>query len=220
MSYVQYMDTFHLSMALGELRRVMNRTIRVLVGVVLWICVASASVAAREPGAGAVLYTTIQGTEYMLLADHKNNRRGWASMGGRLDGDAPIDAAAREIEEETNGVLQRDWVRTQLETARSHREEDGNWHYTTYFLKIPYTPAVTFEVTAPPNTLKGTDERGPYTWLPVGEVLKALAKYARDKDGIAFPQQYLPVNHQSDKYWDRFIESLARVKEARGLPWN
>ncbi len=198
----------------------MRRIVEFIGGTILLICASGTSDAANKPGAGALLFTTIQGTHYVLLADHKHGRRGWASFGGRLEKQSPIDAAAREVEEETKGILKREWVRSQLEKAKSHRERDGEWHYTTYVLQIPYTPAITFEATIPPKYLKGAQERGPYTWIPAAELMKALKKYRNGKSNISFPRRYLPQKPLTDRYWDRFLQSMDKLDEAGKLPWD
>ncbi len=185
----------------------------------LFILFVSSHVSGRESGAGGVLYTTIQGTTYLLLADHTYNKRGWAAFGGRLDGQSPITAAAREIEEETNGVVNRNWTIKQLPSSPVHTVRDGTWHYTMYFLEIPFKPAVQFTSANPPVSLKGTRERGPYTWVKLSVVMSALDQYRSGKELVKLPDESLPPNRKSSWFWPVFLNSLDLAEKQGIFPW-
>ncbi len=53
--------------------------------VLIFLAVAVPGVVLAD-GAGVIAYTKIQGKTYVLLADHPDINRGWATFGGRLDG--------------------------------------------------------------------------------------------------------------------------------------
>jgi 8-oxo-dGTP pyrophosphatase MutT (NUDIX family) len=174
---------------------------------------------AREPGAGGVLYTTIQGSTYVLLADHRYNNRGWAAFGGRLDGQSPIRAAAREIEEETNGLVDRKWAIEQLSSSPFYMIRDGSWHYTMYFLEVPFKPAVQFTSTKPSIDLEGAKERGPYSWIPLSTVIKAMKQYRLGVELVSVPSEYLPSNRRSSWFWPVFLSSLNQADNDGVFPW-
>ena len=194
-----------------------NKKLIVLTSLILLIVSGYAS--ARQPGAGGVLYTTIQGSTYLLLADHRHSNRGWAAFGGRLDGQSPIEAAAREIEEETNGVVERNWTIERLPTAPSHTVRDGTWYYTMYFLEIPFKPAIQFTSTKPTGNLRGAGERGPYSWVPLNVVMKALEQYRSGVTSVSVPDEYLPSNRRSSWFWRVFLSSLDQADKHGMFPW-
>lgn len=194
-----------------------RKKLSILLGLLIFTWSSYAS--ARESGAGGVLYTTIQGSTYVLLADHKYNNRGWAAFGGRLDGQSPIRAAAREIEEETNGLVNRKWAIEQLSSSPSSTVRDGTWHYTMYFLEISFKPAVQFTSTKPPESLKGADERGPYSWVPLSVLREAMEQYQAGVESVPVPYEYLPSSRNSTWFWGVFLSSLSQADNNGLSPW-
>ena len=179
----------------------------------------SSNAGAGESGAGGVLYTNIQGSTYILLADHKKNKRGWASFGGRLDQQTPMEAAAREIEEETNGLITKDWALKKIPNAPSYTVTRESSFYTMYFLEVPFKPAIQFTSTKVSKNNKGFDERGPYTWIPVQVLENALSNYKNKKSKVSMPSEYLPPSKKTSWFWKRFISSLYKAEKDGVLPW-
>ncbi|MCP3932704.1 MAG: NUDIX domain-containing protein [Bacteroidetes bacterium] len=174
---------------------------------------------AGNSGAGGVLYTNIQGSTYVLLADHRKKNRGWASFGGRLDQQSPMEAAAREIEEETNGLIKRDWVIKQLPDSLSYTVTKKSSLYTMYFLEIPFVPAVQFTSTKVPKNKKGFDERGPYSWVPIEVLENAIKEYQAGNTKVPMPGEYLPSSKKTTWFWKKFLSSIDKAKRNGVSPW-
>ena len=181
-------------------------------------CSVSTGVVAKG-GAGGVLYTSIQGTTYVLLADHRKGKRGWASFGGRLDGQLPIIAAAREIEEETNGLIKQAWASKMLPDATFYKEKRKSSFYTTYFLEIPFKPAIQFTSTEVPKNKEGYGERGPYTWVPLHVLESAVFEYQKTKSKVQVPSEYLPPSKKTSWFWKKFLRNLSRAQKDGVWPW-
>ena len=189
--------------------------------VFLLLMMGSISVFAEEEvsGAGAVLYTSIRGSNFVLLADHKGLRRGWAAFGGGLDNEEPVVAAAREVEEETNGLLEKSDLLKKLGDAKYIQESNGQWQYTTYFLKIDFKASSEFNAASKTSRLKSYNERGPYSWVPVSELSAAVMRYRKGERNISIPVQYLPSCSGNNYYWNVFLKSLDEAFKQGVVNW-
>ncbi len=94
-------------------------------------------------GAGVLPYAIHKGTVYLLLGQERNvsgweDRNKWADFGGGIEhGETVLDAAVREFQEETLGILfnskkaARQWIE---ENTTSVEERPG---YTMYIVRFP-----------------------------------------------------------------------------------
>ena len=81
-------------------------------------------------GAHILIYTEVDDVQYVLIADHKHPtqvQRGWSILGGTIeDNETSLDAAIREVIEESNGAFDKaieykpDYGEALLNNARAH----------------------------------------------------------------------------------------------------
>jgi 8-oxo-dGTP pyrophosphatase MutT (NUDIX family) len=171
-----------------------------LTAVLIFLVVAMPGIALAD-GAGVIAYTKIQGETYVLLADHHDSNRGWASFGGRLDGQPTRVAALREFHEETRCVYRGTTVVF---------EEDRS-------VKTPRF--VAYDLFAGIENLQGCtgpqyQERGPWAWVPASSLRESLARGIQD---AAIDKQYLPSGHHG-KLWPVDAENLQMAFEQGLIP--
>jgi 8-oxo-dGTP pyrophosphatase MutT (NUDIX family) len=184
---------------------------------IFWILAFISQNANANCGAGTVLYFTVKGETYLLLADHRlpfQRHRGWSGFGGLCDGQPAEVAAARETEEETKGFYNRREILTRLGTCPRIRIGD----FTTFFAEVDYVPAVVFNNQKPPGTASGYLERGPYAWVPYSVIRQAPDS---NKTEVALiPAKYLPSDAPTDWLFEPFLTSLIKAEKDGILPWN
>jgi 8-oxo-dGTP pyrophosphatase MutT (NUDIX family) len=151
-------------------------------------------------GAGVIAYTKIQGETYVLLADHPDSNRGWATFGGRLDGQTVREAGLREFHEETRCVYRETTIL--LEEDRSVKIAG----FVAYVAEVKFVPAYLF---AGIEDLQGCtgpqyQERGPWAWVPASSLRESLA---RGNLNAEIEKQYLPSGHHGE-LWPVAAESL------------
>ncbi len=161
-------------------------------------------------GAGVIAYTRIQGKTYILLADHTGTNRGWASFGGRLDGQTTREAALREFHEETRCVY-RDTTIT-LEEDRSVKTVG----YIAYAAEVKFVPASLFTGIEDRPGCTGWQyrERGPWAWVPASSLRESLA---RGNKNAEIEKQYLPPGHHG-RLWPVAAETLQKALEEGLIP--
>ena len=182
----------------------------------LWILIFMFQNATANCGAGTVLYFSVKGKIYLLLADHRlplQRQRGWSGFGGLCDGQPAKVAAARETEEETKGYYNRREILAALETCPVIRIGD----FTTFFVKVDYVPAAVFNNQKPPGTASGYLERGPYAWIPYAVIRQAVD--SRQAGRTFIPGKYLPADALTDWFFEPFLTSLITAEKDGILPW-
>jgi 8-oxo-dGTP pyrophosphatase MutT (NUDIX family) len=180
-----------------------------LTAVLIFLVVAMPGIVLAD-GAGVIAYTKIQGETYVLLADHHDSNRGWASFGGRLDGQPARVAALREFHEETRCVYRGTTV--VFEEDRSVKTP----RFVAYVAEVKFVPAYLF---AGIKTMQGCtgpqyQERGPWAWVPASSLRESLARGIQD---AAIDKQYLPSGHHG-KLWPVDAENLQMAFEQGLIP--
>ena len=181
----------------------------------IWILMLTSQNAFASCGAGTVLYFSLKGESYLLLADHNwrlQRDRGWSGFGGLCDGD-PVDvAAARETEEETMGFYNRGEILARLGSSPKIHVGD----FTTFFVELDYVPAVVFNNQKPTSNAASFNERGPYAWIPFAEIWQAIENKRSGQAHIL--NKYLPPNAHTDWLFNNFVLSLIEAKRAGVFP--
>jgi 8-oxo-dGTP pyrophosphatase MutT (NUDIX family) len=122
--------------------------------------------------AGIVAYTKIQGRTYVLLADHLDSNRGWGSFGGNREAAEAIEETAlREFREETRCTYD-----SLLTIDLSGMPTIDYRIFVSYVVELPYVPAQVFanRPAAADCQGPGFDERGPWVWVPLEEIIRCL----------------------------------------------
>jgi len=176
---------------------------------------------ASAAGAGVLIFTEIDGVQYVLLADHKGpvKERGWGILAGVIEPDeSELDAAVREVVEESNGAFDESFLRNVIDI--SHRIVDND--FAMYFAHIGFQPATvyTYSVANVDHGVNG--ERGPFAWIPWNVVSEAAAEAekmgsaCRDKP-VMIPPRYLPEPRQSNWFFCAFLSVATLVDRNGGL---
>lgn len=189
-----------------------------LLPLLLWAGALSAEPAG--PPAGITLYAvTPQGVK-LLLADHTVSARiparGWSSFGGSHEaGETPIQTAARETEEETHGYFKRQ----DLEKALAGQEPAVDGVYHQFFLEVPFVEITELLKVEIPET-HSFQERGPFAWIPLSEILPYLEGREFPKEAAKIQPRYLPAGGQTDWLWSTWLRNLRQAREARNPAWS
>lgn len=165
--------------------------------------------------AGTLLYFKFQDDIYLLLADHNSNmqgQRGWSGFGGRCGGDDPDKAAARETEEETGGFYEQAKILDKLRKSSSIKVND----FTTFFVEVEPVPAVLLNSHKKTTQEADYTERGPYAWIPLSEIWRAIENRKSGKANI--DKKYLPTNAHTDWLFEYFVNGLDQAKSAGVFP--
>ncbi len=177
--------------------------------VLIFLAVAVPGVVLAD-GAGVIAHTKIQGKTYVLLADHPDSNRGWATFGGRLDGQTAKEAALREFHEETRCVYKETTII--LEEDRSVKIAD----FVAYVAEVKFVPAYLFAGIDDRQGCTGRQyqERGPWAWVPASSLRKSLSMGNLNAE---IEKQYLPSGHHGE-LWPVAAESLQMALEEGLIP--
>ena len=106
----------------------------------------------------------------VLIADHIDSDRGYATMGGTVEGgEDPRDAAARETEQESRGKYRRDDIRNKIENARAIKK--GNF---IVYVVIVDDLIHEDEIESASMDCEDCGERYGYKWIPLSELDKVV----------------------------------------------
>jgi len=179
--------------------------------------------AVYSAGAGILIYANIDDTQYLLLADHKQRKylnRGWSDLAGTIEeGESAVEAAIREVSEESNGIYSMENLQ-QVVDSRVKVENNG---FTVFFAMSHFQLATHFSNSVV-NLKDGVRaERGPFTWIPwsiVTEAAKEADKLGADCEAnpVEISAEYLPDHSQTNWYFCAFLRTIKIVDEQGGLP--
>jgi 8-oxo-dGTP pyrophosphatase MutT (NUDIX family) len=161
--------------------------------------------------AGIIAFTRIQGTTYVLLADHVDSDRGWGTFGGHREaGETVPQTASREFREETRCVYPAP-AAAELEGAPFVEQRT----FLSYILEIDYVPAQVFDARGLPDDCLGEQylERGPFAWVPLDDVIRTIASV--DSVGVyTLPRGDVPATALTRKLWDESATILQKAIDA------
>jgi 8-oxo-dGTP pyrophosphatase MutT (NUDIX family) len=161
--------------------------------------------------AGTIIYSKHQGEIWLLLADHKNNKRGWASFGGGCrKRETAVDAAARETWEETRGYFSREEILQKI-NPEEPVETDG---YIAYLVEVEFVESDAISENRLPKKETGFRERGPYAWIALEDVFKVMD--SGDPSWSVAPE-LLPKNKHPWLY-NKFLNSVFVARQLGYLP--
>jgi 8-oxo-dGTP pyrophosphatase MutT (NUDIX family) len=176
---------------------------------------------AYSAGAGVLVYCEIDGEALVLIADHKKasqSTRGWSSLGGTIQPDeTEVDAAVREVYEESHGVISRN----ELYEAIDPSLKVVTPGFVVFFAKTPCYSTNMFNDIAGGYHAKGSAERGPYQWLPWKELKRATTLYKNSIEAnpkIRLPQQYKIEGEKTDWYFNAFLATMIEVMNMHQVP--
>ena len=176
---------------------------------------------ASAAGAGVLIFTEIDGVQYVLLADHKGEvkERGWGILAGVIEpGESELDAAVREVVEESNGAFDETALRNVIDVSNRIVDDD----FTMYFANIGFEPATVYTNSAAKVDHGVNAERGPFAWIPWSVVSEAAAEAekvgstCRDHP-VMIPPKYLPEPRQSNWFFCAFLSVAILVDRNGGL---
>ena len=201
--------------------RVIPARLRITVLSMMLTLAAAAPTEVSAGSAGVLVYTEIDGVHYVLLADHKGlvKERGWGILAGLIEpGESELDAAIREVVEESNGAFSETVLRNAIDSSNRIVDND----FTMYFADLGFKPATvyTYSVANVDHGVNG--ERGPFAWIPWSVVSEAAAE--AEKVGSAcwdqplmIPPEYLPEPRQSSWFFCAFMGVAILVDRNGGL---
>ncbi len=133
----------------------------------------------------------------VLIADHSNSERGFASFGGRIkEHEDPRDTAVREsIEESRNQYTQEE-----LESSIAKAQPVKLGEFTAYVVLVRHIPENKFEIAS--TDCEGCKERKAYKWISVNQ----LNEITRSKH-YRIPSRLLPQNAETDYLWEPFVRT-------------
>lgn len=176
---------------------------------------------AHSAGAGILVYCERDGEPLILIADHKKasqSNRGWSSLGGTIQSnETPVEAAIREVYEESHGVISRDELYQSVDPSIKV-ETSG---FVVFFAKTPCYSTNMFNDIAGGYREKGSAERGPYQWLPWKEIKRATTLYKNSIDAnpkIKLPKQYRIEGEKTDWYFNAFLATMINVMNMHQIP--
>jgi len=186
----------------------------VLCIIIIGLC---ARTQAKSP-AGIVLYFKSGDDIFLLLADHRESKRGWAAYGGGSDeGESVAQTAARETEEETRGYFPRNYLLGLIESKDPVVDQDG---FAMYFAEIPFVPAQLVTNNPLPSDDDVYVERGPYAWIPYSQVRKYVEGSVDYKRKHPIEAGLMPAGNYTSWFWPIWLGSFRRAAESDALPWN
>lgn len=190
---------------------------KLIAGVAALILVAQ-SFELRAAGAGVLVSTERNNQVYVLLADHKKPSqitRGWSTLGGTIKGgESELQAAVREVVEESGGVLSAEL----LFSTVNPEVKTMTPGFTIFYAQVPFQNVDSFNLTEVSINELGNSERGPFIWLPWSEVLAAAKKYREQLDSdsrskVILDKKFLPENSQTDWFFDAFLATVKSISE-------
>ena len=138
-----------------------------------------------------VLYFKAGDDIFLLLADHRENDRGWSAYGGAPhEGESAAETAARETEEETRGYFLREDLLTLIEGQQPVIDSNG---FALYFAGVPFVPAQRVTNNPLPSDDKSYTERGPYAWIPYSELDRYLKGPVEYKKNTLLQRRFFPL---------------------------
>jgi 8-oxo-dGTP pyrophosphatase MutT (NUDIX family) len=167
--------------------------------------------------AGVIPYFVDSGVAYVLCADHRDGGdRGWGAFGGYIEaGETPEEAAARELYEETRCLYPVDDVLPEIDGDR--RIEAGS--FVAFVVEVPFRPVFAIEGRDRENCEGAVfEERGPYAWIPLGEIVRAVEAAGADESAELDPA-YLPPGAQT-KLWRKSADLIVEAQERGLLPYE
>ena len=173
-------------------------------------------------GAGVLVFTNIDNQPHVLLADHKKasqKLRGWSTLGGTVKkNESQLEAAIREVYEESNGILEPELLK-KLVNPNIKTIAPG---FTIFFAEVPYQSVDNFNRAKAKNGINGHGERGPYIWVPWKEIVRASKQYQQlsdcDKKEVKITTKYLPKNSQTDWYFEAFLSTVELIINTDSAP--
>jgi 8-oxo-dGTP pyrophosphatase MutT (NUDIX family) len=187
----------------------------------LLLSVAAAPNEVSADSAGVLIFTEIDGVQYVLLADHKGvvKDRGWGILAGLIEpGESELDAAIREVVEESNGAFDETALRNAIDSSNRIIDND----FSMYFADIAFRPATVYTYSVA-NIDQGVNgERGPFAWIPWSVVSEAATEAEKVGSAcwdqpIMIPPEYLPEPRQSSWFFCAFMSVAILVDKNGGL---
>ena len=171
------------------------------------IVLAMAGFALAE-GAGTILLAPTKDQDgniryLVLIADHKDSDRGYATMGGGIEeGEDPRDAAARETEQESRGKYRREAIRQKIEHARAIKK--GNF---TVYVVVVEDLIPEEELEAASMDCEDCGERYGYKWIPLPELDEVVKT-----NGYTLPKDQRSKHSETDHLWGEFVNAYIVAK--------
>jgi len=194
-----------------------------IAGTIFFFLVVIAPIEVLAEGAHILIYTEVDDVQYVLIADHKHPtqvQRGWSILGGTIeDNETSLDAAIREVIEESNGAFDKAIL---LRTVNKDINVQTNDN-TLFFAGTKFQPANIYSYRV--STIHGgaRGERGPFAWVPWTLITDAAIE--ADQLGndcanspVMIPPEYLPDNRQTSWFGCWFLEHVLLTEKNGGLP--
>ena len=170
-----------------------------------------------EAGSGVLIYTEQNGDIYLLLADHDNKNRGWASFGGNCadKNNSVRKAAAEELKEETRGYYSIEEAEKLIDAIDpiQNLNSEGRDFYT-YVVKVSTIDTANLNTRPPLSSDPKDNERDTYHLFKLSDLICRIEKSEDDEVKIddieKFPKRSrngkkgLP----SSELWSEFKLSL------------
>jgi 8-oxo-dGTP pyrophosphatase MutT (NUDIX family) len=183
----------------------------------------SVSQVVSAAGAGVLVFCQLDGETSILIADHKKlsqSSRGWSSLGGTIQpNESELDAAVREVYEESHGVISR----KELYQSIDPEIKVITPGFVVYFAQIPCYSTEKFNRASIEYAEQGAAERGPYQWLPWADIKKAASQFNLRKkttQRIKLPRKYRIEQAQTDWFFAAFLSTMVEVKKLKNLPMD
>lgn len=195
-------------------------SIQIFLGFTALILVVQSSVL-KAAGAGVLVSTFHNNQVYVLLADHKKPNqiaRGWSTLGGTIkEGESELQAAVREVVEESNGVLSAELLFSQLDP----KVKTATPNFTIFYARIPFLSTEEFNRSQDSDENDGNSERGPFIWLPWKDILSAEKTYRLQQNSTSQPRVFLDKRHltkssQTDWFFNVFLETVKKISDTSG----
>lgn len=163
-----------------------------------------------QKNAGVIPYFKNGDQIFILIADHRESDRGWASFGGRRhNNETNEQTAAREFHEETKTIFKDQNILKRIKNSPKIEQEN----FVSFVVEVDFVSV--YEIINMSIEDDEYNERGPYVWIPLPEILRAIKTEINGE--FLLLKKYLPKDYQQNKLYKPFVQTMKNLEEDKVL---